>query len=358
MPSITSVRRQLGHRLNEASLPGLVVGMSYSYNEFFQEALPEDYLLLSNAQGMKLIEAHFGKALFEAYEWGTADFAQSEAGQAVLDDIEASKAVPAMLAWEYLDAPDGEYTLVNAERLSNSFLGVRGKSRWNLIGDPFRAAKQTEITKMLLEAENEVLLPFEIVRRLRALEFELEQRLPIGDTPKVVEAIEEEDRQVTVVVPTWADMERLDWATHRLFPKDDFPVFAATVADVKRYGPREVFGAILETCRTRYTSKRWFRRGSPLKTAEELDQCKTVGDFSNSNVPEYIAGKPLERVFSPFSVSYPPGSDRKVMTVWTLNTTNWVILLPGSNWWDNRERAWYLYRAASSAREGIFLVEE
>jgi len=317
-------------------------------------------VLISNAQSIKLFEAHYGKAPWEAYGWGKEEVGRSEAGRAVLKEVEDTGVIPYMLAWEYIVPPDCEVTLVNAETVSNSFFGASFKSAIHLVGDPFRSPRPGAMSNLLMNAaENEVSLPFTIVRNLRELGFHPDQWLPIDeDIIQVVDAIEEDARMITVVVPTWADMELIDWATPNRFPKDDFGVFATTVADIARHGPNRAYGLILEACQTKFTRERYLRRGTPEKTAEELAKCDYVSDFAKDTVPMDVLEKDLNAVWSPTGLNYPRGSDRRIMTVYTLNDTDWVVLLPPPAWWKDHERAWYLYRAATSAREGILVVDE
>jgi len=361
MTEIVVVRRCRPEQFHAEYIGGLVVGPggNLSHKEFLNARLPSGVIPIHDVAAIKVVEHFYRRQMFDSYGWARRDYENSPFGQKVLARLDEDNIVPYALAWEMVSAPDGDLTLIGADALSNSVLDMgTTRTRLHLVGDPLRSPRPNRVTQVLMEVDNEVCLPLDIVVRLRELSFYPNHRLPVGGTLRVVESLPPDANRVTVVLPMWADLEHVgDWATKPRWVKDDFSVFMTTAALAAQHGPNETFGIILEACKTEHTQTQWFRRGNPTNTAEALAGCEHVYDFAK-DVPGRVADMRLEDIKgSPFSWNYPPGSDRRVMTAYTVGDTNWVVLLPAPDWYKRRERAWYLYRAATSALEGILLID-
>jgi len=349
-------RRQLPHRLPK--LEGAIGSFEHPLGGFLQERL-QDGIVLPPALGIKLFEAFFGSVPTEAYTWGTDALKESTPGTQVLECIDRCQVVPLSLAWEYITPPEGDMTILEAEGLPDGFFAMKSQARVTLIGDPLRVKNPGSVASLVLrQAPNEINVPLDLLVKLRNLGFEPDERIPVGDSIQMLDSLGKGMSGITVVIPTWADMGKFSWATHNRFPKNDISVFLFTAGLVRQHGPNEAFGRILESCKSDNVRRNVFRRGEPKKTADEVAGARTAGDLA-SGLGD-LSDRPLEGLsrFSPGWLNYPPGSDRKVRTVYIMGDTDYSIVVPPPHYWDKLEQAWYLYRAMSFTRKGMVILQE
>jgi hypothetical protein len=327
---------------------------------FLQENVQDGMTVVPQGVGTKLYESYYGGVPMEAYLWDSTRLSKTEAGKRVLSCIDKEGIVPSSLAWEFLKKQEEPVIIAGAEMLPDSFVHAIDKGEFHLVGDPFRAKEPTAVTELLRQgAPNEIGVPLDLLVRLRDLGFWLGDAIPIDESVPLVDKVPEDDQSwVSVVVPSWAEMQDLDWATHARFPKDDFPVFLYAAGLVKRLGPNEALGRILEACTTKFTSKSFHRRGTPVDTATEVAKMSTAAEFSAATVPPDLASLDIGEFStrSPNSWNYPRGGRNRVSTVWTLMGADYVVALPPAGWWKSAEKGWYLYRAATSARKGVLFL--